>query len=76
MLNSIALITCDHGLGHVRRAILTAQKYSRKSTKITLFCPKESAVKLSKYIELPENLIINDLSTNTSAFLFLSHYPL
>ena len=70
MLNSIALITCDHGLGHVRRAILTAQKFSQKSKKITLFCPEKSALKLSKYIDFPDNLVINDFSTNTSPFLF------
>jgi hypothetical protein len=45
-LPSLALITSDHGFGHVRRSLVVARALVRRSWRITLFAPVESAKRL------------------------------
>ena len=44
---SIALIACDHGFGHVRRALLIAGGLVERGARVTLFAPTATVERLS-----------------------------
>lgn len=77
MKKKIAIIICDHGLGHIRRCILLALKRKELSEDITIFAPKKSVKKilLSTGLKL-EDIKIHNFLTKTDQNKFRKKLPI
>ena len=64
----VAVITCDHGLGHVRRSVLIADALVRSGCHVTLFAPRRAAARVrgALGIEIQEGLEEVDFATLTT----------
>jgi hypothetical protein len=64
-MSTTAIISCDHGLGHLRRSILFAGKLGREEM-VHIYAPRESVLKLSESMEIPDNIHFIDLRTRST----------
>jgi hypothetical protein len=66
MKDSIAIIVCDHGLGHVRRCALIAKQLESIGRQVALFAPHESVKRLVRAVPSLDGLTVYDFATRTS----------
>ena len=66
---NIAVIACDHGLGHIRRSYLISLSLSR-ANKVTLFAPLSKISKLSLILPPSESISFINLLTKSTPSLF------
>ena len=64
---SIAIIACDHGYGHIRRALLIAVKLAALKWQVYLLAPEEAVKSLKRVNKLSSNLKIIDFKAGIEA---------
>ena len=68
--SSVALISCDHGLGHIRRTFLRALKLLQDNNSVTVLAPKDGALRIKEAIPSTKEVFFIDFQTNTRPELF------
>jgi len=71
-LISCIIIACDHGLGHIRRSLLLANKLSSEGWDVHLFTNEKGVTKLKPIFGLNKNIKIVAFSTNTTVLNFIN----
>ncbi len=71
----VAIIACDHGLGHVRRCALMARELEEEGKKVTLLAPIESVKKIQHVIPSAADLNVHDFSTQTRPEKIVADHP-
>ena len=66
---TVAIIVCDHGLGHLRRCSLMAMDFVEKGQQVVVYANSEHFSRLRIAIPEIDILQIEDLRTNTSPSL-------
>lgn len=66
-MKRIAVIACDHGLGHVRRTTLVADALARRGAQVTLLAPQGSVgrVRAALGVDAPGGVVVQDFATRT-----------
>jgi len=67
--SSIAIISCDHGLGHIRRCLLWGIELGKRNN-ITVLAPKSSTHKIKRAIPSTRNVPTSSFATRTDPALF------
>lgn len=65
IITTIALVLCDHGLGHVRRGLIRGWKLINDGYSVTVFAPKVAHEKLASTIPCLKAVRVVDFSTET-----------
>jgi hypothetical protein len=67
-VSTVAIIACDHGLGHVRRSVLNAEALHRAGAQVTLFAPVTAVGRVRSTLELDTRTEVEvvDFATETS----------
>ena len=67
-MSTVAIIACDHGLGHVRRSVLNAEALHRAGAQVTLFAPVTAVGRVRSTLELDTRTEVEvvDFATETS----------
>jgi hypothetical protein len=65
-MKSIAIISCDHGLGHIRRSYLLGLELTRRGATVTMFAPKHKFLKISNLFGETKGLHNTDFATHTT----------
>lgn len=65
-MSHVAIIACDHGLGHVRRCYLVAQELLHSGANVDLYAPKAKINRVREVLGEARGLKIHDFSTNTT----------
>ena len=67
-MSTVAIIACDHGLGHVRRSVLNAEALHRAGAQVTLFAPVTAVDRVRSALELGtrSKVKVVDFATETS----------
>lgn len=65
LITTIALVLCDHGLGHVRRGLIRGWEFMNDGYSVTVFAPKVAHEKLTSIIPCLEAVHVVDFSTKT-----------
>jgi len=60
---AFALITCDHGFGHVRRCALIAGELAARGEAVTLFTPSQA---VARFGSLAAGVVVVDFATATT----------
>jgi hypothetical protein len=61
-MNRVAIISCDNGLGHLRRCYLLALKFANNNNDVTLFAPLTKFQKFQKLFGAHKNIKNNNFS--------------
>jgi UDP:flavonoid glycosyltransferase YjiC (YdhE family) len=66
-MTSVALISCDHGFGHVRRCVLIARALVARGAAVTLFAPTERVARfLVPHEAGVDGVVVRELHTGTT----------
>lgn len=65
-MTRVAVVACDHGLGHVRRAALVARELRARGAAVTLLAPPEHVARAERALPTAEPLDVLDLATATT----------
>jgi hypothetical protein len=67
-VSSVAIIACDHGLGHVRRCVLNAEALHRAGAEVTLMAPADAVARVHRSLELApaSHVRLVDFATETT----------
>ena len=67
-MSTVAIIACDHGLGHVRRSVLNAEALHRAGAQVTLLAPVAAVDRVRSTLELDPRteVAVVDFATETS----------
>lgn len=65
LITTIALVLCDHGLGHIRRGLIRGWEFMNDGYSVTVFAPKVAHEKLTSIIPCLEAVHVVDFSTKT-----------
>lgn len=67
-MSAVAIIACDHGLGHVRRSVLNAEALQRAGAEVTLLAPAAAVARIRTALELGNRTSVEvlDFATETS----------
>lgn len=68
--SSIALISCDHGLGHIRRSFLRALQFLQNNNTVTVLASEEGALRIKDVMPSSAGIFSINLRTNTRPELF------
>jgi hypothetical protein len=67
-VTDVAIVACDHGLGHVRRCVLIAEALRAEGATVTLLAPEGAAARVRRSLGLPSSNGVQDVvfATRTS----------
>jgi hypothetical protein len=76
-VNAVAIIACDHGLGHVRRSVLNAEALHRAGVEVTLLAPVAAVerVRLALGLATRSEVEVLDFATETSPAAIRAREP-
>ena len=67
-MTDVALIACDHGLGHVRRCALVAEALSERGASVTLLAPRDAVARVRRGLGIDTTAVTDvEFRTHTSA---------
>ena len=76
-MSAVAVIACDHGLGHVRRSVLNAEALRRAGAEVTLLAPVPAVRRVRAVLGLEgaSGVRVLDFATETSPAALRSAAP-
>lgn len=76
-MSAVAVIACDHGLGHVRRSVLNAEALRRAGADVTLLAPAAAVQRVRAGLGLEDrsDVTVLDFATETSPLALRAAAP-
>jgi len=65
-MTSVAVVACDHGLGHVRRSLLVARELVRRGAEVTLLAPPAAVDRAARVLSDGPTVPVVDFASATS----------
>ena len=67
MMQTIAIIACGNGFGHVRRCVLIGEALIIRGVRVTLFAPTRALEKINRSVGVKDRFTTVDFDSSTSA---------